>query len=119
MNAINVISPYRYNNLWVFDDPAVNLVKEPLIAGIDTMLDFISKENNQEAFNIIFSATQFPDHQFCLNWVRGGDGGNWYEEREVIKIEGWLCPALLRYFEQAPKQIYIQVKPKDPSGAPN
>ena len=23
---------------------------------------------------------------------------------------GWLCPALLRYFEQAPGKLYVQVK---------
>jgi len=25
-------------------------------------------------------------------------------------MEGWLCPALFRYFDQAPKQLYAQVK---------
>jgi Family of unknown function (DUF6717) len=116
MNAINVISPYRWNDLWVFDDPEKGLNKEPLIAGIDTMLDYVSREANGQAFNIVFSATEFPDHQVCLNWVRAGDGGNWYEENGTLNIEGWLCPALLKYFEQAPKQIYIQVKPKDSAG---
>jgi hypothetical protein len=30
-------------------------------------------------------------------------------------MEGWLCPALLRYFDQAPKQIYVQVKARSAS----
>ena len=29
-------------------------------------------------------------------------------------MEGWLCPALLRYFSEAPKQIYVQVKAAKP-----
>jgi hypothetical protein len=27
-----------------------------------------------------------------------------------LDMEGWLCPALFRYFDQAPKQLYAQVK---------
>jgi len=30
----------------------------------------------------------------------------WAEKR----MEGWLCPALLRYFQQAPEKLYVQVK---------
>jgi len=39
MNAINVIAPYRYLDMWVFDDPRVGLVAEPFVAGADTMID--------------------------------------------------------------------------------
>ena len=27
-------------------------------------------------------------------------------------MEGWLCPALFKYFDQAPERIYAQVKPR-------
>jgi hypothetical protein len=30
-------------------------------------------------------------------------------------MEGWLCPALLRYFSEAPKQLYVQVRSLSPS----
>ena len=39
MNAINVISPYKYLGMWVFDDERVGLVQEPFVAGADTMID--------------------------------------------------------------------------------
>ncbi len=39
MNALLVIAPYKYQGMWVFDDPAVGLSREPFIAGIDTMID--------------------------------------------------------------------------------
>jgi len=39
MNALMVIVPYKYEGLWVFDDAAVGLSKEPFIAGIDTLID--------------------------------------------------------------------------------
>src|SRR5947199_1866545 len=39
VNSLFVIAPYKYEGMWVFDDPAVGLSKEPFIAGIDTMID--------------------------------------------------------------------------------
>jgi hypothetical protein len=27
-----------------------------------------------------------------------------------LETEGWLCPALLKYFDDAPTQLYVQVK---------
>ena len=61
MNAINVIAPYKYLGMWVFDDAKVGLVQEPFVGG-----------------------------------------------------EGWLCPALLKYFAEPPKELYFQVEPKTP-----
>jgi len=39
MNALLVITPYKYQSTCLFDDPAVGLLREPFIAGIDTMID--------------------------------------------------------------------------------
>src|SRR5207248_4983243 len=39
MNSLMVIVPYKYEGLWVFDDAAVGLSKEPFIAGIDSLID--------------------------------------------------------------------------------
>ncbi len=39
MNAIGIIAPYKYEGMWVFDDSAVGLTREPFIAGIDEMID--------------------------------------------------------------------------------
>ena len=29
---------------------------------------------------------------------------------EHLGLEGWLCPALLRYYPEAPKQLFVQTK---------
>lgn len=113
MNAINVIKPYRWESLWVFDDPAVDLVKEPLIEGADTLLDMLS--NGAEECKLMFSGKPFPSAQFKIDWVseEGDDGfefGNWYRS-EMHDHDLWLCPALFKYFEEAPKEIYIKVMP--------
>src|SRR2546430_2348629 len=97
MNAIGIIVPYKYEGMWVFDDPAVGLVREPFIAGIDTMIDRLvaSIPNAEKGFRLVFSATPFPGHTVKLEWRREEDGGNWYFCPQ-FGIEGWLCPALDR-----------------------
>ena len=111
MNAINVISPYRYLGMWVFDDPRVGLSQEPFVAGADTMIDRVVANipDAENGFTMIFSAAAFPGHQFRLEWRRVDSTGNWYYSPQR-EMEGWLCPALLRYFPEAPKELYVQVK---------
>jgi hypothetical protein len=111
MNAINVISPYKHHSMWVFDDPSVGLVQEPFVAGADTWIDRVVAgiSNAEQGFTLIFSATPFPGHQYRLDWRRAESGGNWYYSAD-LDMEGWLCPALFRYFSEAPKSLYAQVK---------
>jgi hypothetical protein len=111
MNAINVISPYKYHGVWVFDDARVGLVQEPFVAGADTMIDRAVADipNAEKGFTLIFSASPFPGHQHRLDWHCEEAGGNWYHSEE-LKMIGWLCPALLLYFNEAPRHLYVEVK---------
>jgi hypothetical protein len=113
VNSLFVIAPYKYEGMWVFDDPAVGLSKEPFIAGIDTMIDKIGAgiPNADKGFRAILSAAQFPGADFKLEWRREESGGNWYYS-DQFKMEGWLCPALLKYFLSSPPDIYVKVEPR-------
>lgn len=113
MNALNVIAPYKYLGMWVFDDPRVGLVQEPFVSGADTMIDRVAADipGAEDGFMMLFSAAPFPGHQFQLAWRRAESGGNWYHASE-LNVEGWLCPALFRYFEAAPAQLFVQIKPR-------
>ena len=114
MNALLVIAPYKYQGSWVFDDPAVGLSREPFIAGIDTMIDkaVVDIPNAEKGFQAIFSAAPFPGANWKLDWRRAESGGNWYYS-DQFKMEGWLCPALLKYFPTAPREIYVKIEPKN------
>src|SRR6266550_4638693 len=103
-NSIYVIKPYKWEGMWVFDDPNVGLVKEPFVAGADTMIDRATAQipNAARGFLAVFSAGYFPDAQIVLEWVREEGGGNVYRWPEK-GMEGLLRPALLRYFHQAPE----------------
>src|SRR3954465_8241847 len=78
MNSLMVIVPYKYEGLWVFDDPAVGLNKEPFIAGIDTLIDKATAQvpDPEHGFRAIFSARSFPGANFKLQWRRAESGGN-------------------------------------------
>jgi hypothetical protein len=113
MNAINVIAPYKHLGMWVFDDPRVGLNQEPFVSGADAMIDRVVADvpNADSGFTLVFSSTPFPGHRYRLDWIRADeDGGNWYRSAD-LDMEGSLCPALFRYFDEAPKHLYAQVKP--------
>ena len=113
MNTINLIIPYRYESMWVFDDPRVGLDKEPFVSGADTMIDSLVADipNAQKGFRLLFSATPFPGYNVKLQWIREEYGGNWYFSTKY-NMEGWLCPALFKYFESAPPELFVQVSAK-------
>jgi len=116
MNSILVIHPYKYEGVWVFDDPKVGLVQEPFVSGADTIIDKMveSIPNAEKGVTILFSGQPFPGGQYEFVWRREEMGGNWYFSPQ-FGIEGWLCPALFKYFDQTPLRIYAQVKPKGTS----
>lgn len=118
MNAINIIRPYRHEGFWVFDDPATGLNKEPFVSGMDLLIDLAVAPipNAEDGFVLLFSATPFPGAELKLDWTHAGDGGNWYYSPD-FDAEGWLCPALFKYFNEAPKHIYLQIKSALPAAA--
>jgi hypothetical protein len=114
MNSILVIHPYKYEGMWVFDDPRVGLSQEPFVSGADVIIDRMVEKipNAANGVTILFSKSGFPGYEYALDWRREELGGNWYYAPS-LDMEGWLCPALFKYFDVAPDRIYVQVKPKN------
>lgn len=108
-NSIMVIHPYKYEGMWVFDDPSVGLLREPFVSGADAIIDRMVRNipGAQNGFNLVFSATAFPGHELELERGREEAGGYWYFS-QVLAMEGWLCPALFKYFDVAPDVLYAQ-----------
>ena len=113
MNAIRVIHPYKYEGMWVFDDEKVGLVQEPFVSGADVIIDRMVAElpDAEAGFSLIFSDRPFPGFQAEFEWRREEFEGNWYFCQQ-LGMEGWLCPALFKYFEAAPANLYAQFKAK-------
>jgi hypothetical protein len=113
MNSLFVIAPYKHLDMWVFDDGARGLVQEPFVGGADLLIALATAgfESPEKGFRMVFSAGAFPGAGLRLEWRRAEMGGNVYF-CEALGSQGWLCPALLKYFEAPPAEIYVQVRPR-------
>jgi hypothetical protein len=111
-NQIQVIAPYWHAGTWVFDDPDVGLTREPFVMGIPEMINDLVRDipDARLGFRLLFSPSPFPGFQRRVEWVREDMEGNWYRADEP-PMEGWLCPALFRYFDEAPPQLYVKAEP--------
>ena len=109
-NSLMVLRVTMENDIWAFNDPEKGLHREPFVAGADALCEALAKSvGSKSAVTIIFSENQFPTAVMRLNWVKFEMGGNVYE-LAGSDHKAWLCPALLKYFDKAPKTIYVEAK---------
>jgi hypothetical protein len=97
----------------LFDDPSTELTREPFVAGVPEIIDHLVKDipNAENGFRMLFSGKPFPGYMMKVTWIRAEMSGNWYHSEE-LDMKGWLCPALFKYFEEAPKEIYVKAEKK-------
>lgn len=114
-NSIFVIHPYKRGGIWAFDDRSRGLVGEAFVAGADTLIELVATRLGipasefERGITLIFSANPFPGAQVRVTRTGEEHGGNWYFSQD-FGFEGWLCPALFKFFESAPKEIHFQVR---------
>lgn len=127
-SAVQELHPYLINpSTWVFDDPTTNLHREPFVSGISEMISEIVRAKGIDGsggITIQFSQEPFEGCDAVLDWVRPGDpdrhferdsaawnrSGNWYRgEVNGTIMEGWLCPALGKYFSERPLRIAVKI----------
>ncbi len=113
MNSLFVIAPYKHHGMWVFDDSRVGLEQEPFVGGADAIMDRFAADLPQAdgGFRLIFSAEPFPGYALKFDWVRPEMSGNVYHS-PALGMDGWLCPALLKYFAEAPPALYVKAEGK-------
>ena len=122
MHAIQI---YRHAGGWAFDDLRYGLVAEALIEGADTLVD--------RALEVIYREDTPRVHRALLRFVDGpgiipgsGHMGAWVTLKKTGESNGgtdyavldepflghrvWLCPALLCYFDSAPRCITLDVR---------
>jgi len=111
-NSMRVLVVFRHQGSWVFDDASAGLDKEAFVCGIDDMIDRLVRAipDAEKGFRLIFSAQAFPGSVAKLEWRREESGGNWYFS-PTYGFEGWLCPALFKYFDAAPRELCAKAEP--------
>lgn len=105
------IEPYCLDGTWHFDDERVGLVREPFVGDINTMINLLVEDipDARDGFRFVFADEWFPLADTELQWTGEEWGGNRYEWREK-GLAGWLCPALYKYFDSAPRSIFLKVE---------
>src|SRR5262245_10788694 len=128
--SLLTIYPYLLGNTWVFDDPRTGLKEEAFVLGMSEMISrLVEAKGIRQAvkgFALQFSAEPLKGADVELAWLRSGDPevlpgkdgsasqvfGNWYRGKVADQeMEGWLCPALGLYFEEAPPRIFVKADP--------
>lgn len=106
-----MISPYKVQGIWAFDDDAKGLVREPFVDETNGFIDALTANipGAEEGFRMLFSAKPFPGYMLSFRKVKEEYEGNWYA-CDQLGGEGWLCPALFKYFEVAPDQIFVKAE---------
>ena len=112
-NSLLVIEPYRTGKSWAFDEPRLGLKREPFVQGIPEMIDrlVVGIPGSDSSVRLIFSQRPFPGAQLQLERRGEQDGGNWYHCKDY-QSDGWLCPALFKFFPRAPQHIYVKAEQK-------
>lgn len=109
-NSLFVIVPWKlpFTNVWVFNDEARKITREPFVGGVNLMIDWLTREipKAEDGFTLMFSAQTFPTSAVQLDHVNDDGVGNTYRCKQLDGVEGWLCPVLLQYFNEPPKQIF-------------
>tara|TARA_R110001606_G_scaffold77404_1_gene178872 strand:+ start:354 stop:764 length:411 start_codon:yes stop_codon:yes gene_type:complete len=111
---ITSLAPYYSHGQWVFDNENFGLVEEAFVCGMSEIIDFVLESSGIDpqsvdgGFRLTFSGDPFPDAVHSLTWSEEGWGGNIYT-LDRSDMVGWLCPALLHFFSEAPKKIYVAV----------
>jgi hypothetical protein len=109
-NAIHVIHPYRVDKrspVWQFDDKKRDIVNEPFVCGASEFISSLLPANETDC-TITFSAAPFPQAEKIEILVRDHMGGTTYGHKASGKTM-WLCPALLKYFDTPPSEIYFKI----------
>jgi hypothetical protein len=111
MNSMMVISPYKTQGVWAFDDESRDLLREPFVDEANSFIDALTSNiaNAEGGFRLLFSAKPFPGFSLSFKRIREEYEGNWYM-CDQLGGEGWLCPALFKYFDSAPEQLFVKAE---------
>ena len=113
--SLYVFKDYRYR--WVFDDPAKNIYREPFVAGMDLVIDHLTKDIPNADYKGIMlhfqegvGSDQHPfvvlSHASAIHHTKLGQS-NWYYCQELVPLRAWICPMLYKYIDHTPQILCI------------
>ncbi len=135
-NAVMTLPIFRKGGTWMFNDPGRELYEEPFVGMANLPFEFIYFDKNGvhardgDEITIYFSENEIPNYNIKAEHTDdlGENKGDMYKmfiNRDTVKRQSiqhleqmvpgimqngqefWLCPALLKFFNFAPKRIYV------------
>lgn len=116
-NHLFKLNAYFKHGLWMFDDEYRDIYEEPFVEGADRLFDEMSGRINDQSItkcSIVFGHTPIPNAEVHAT-LSHGDGwdGHFYTVKrfneDLAGFQFWLCPALLAFYEEAPKDIFVKI----------
>ena len=108
------LTAIKQNDIWVFDHPHNNTVKEPLCNGTELVLneyfeiDMDRPAISNDILDIIASIHPFDDYDTELQLEKTDDEGSVYLDTTLYE-KVWLCPWLQSYFSFVPEKLYVKL----------
>ena len=112
MDAV-VIELFKDTGVWRLNQPDVGLTDEPLVFGMERILDaFVARRDfEQPRFLLEVSSKRLPELDGVLVRECEDAGGVWYVS-EIDEEKGWLGLAALKLlFAAAPQRIFYKLRP--------
>src|SRR5690606_40858794 len=108
MNSLFIITPRKTGGIWTFTDEERGLINEPFVGDTNRIIDELVRHipSAEEGVVFLFSAHDFPGRQVVFERRSPENGGWWYFSPNQ-EIKGWLCPALFKFFPEAPEYIFL------------
>lgn len=105
-----VLKIRKENKSWIFDDPTFGIKKEPFVMGTSELIDVIKqkKKIKKEELEIIASDVAFEG---CKKTVllHHDKETKWSKYFSKDYGDHFLCPVLLTYFKEPPKELYFDL----------
>ena len=113
MSQVQVIYPYLLGSTWVFDDEKTRLKAEAFVYGMTEIVTrLVAHADIADAaagFALHFSDAPFDGSAVMMEAGEPDAGGTWYSGTVYgMPMTGWLCPALLLYYREAPRQLHVR-----------
>ena len=112
-NQINVLHIFKEDGVWMFNDGDIDIYKEPFISSMNPIIESMVKGDKFIAF---ISKDPMP-YTLILDridkrqkWLNNNIDMIGHYKLRGTKLIGWLCPCLLNYFTDYPKEIYVKIE---------
>ncbi len=113
----------KVTNLWCFDYTFENnssVTEEPLMHQATKLIDLVLLEAHKcipEEISIYFDGLELHEPDVILQYKEPSMSGSLYCSSHVLNLKEnyehnvWLCPVLMDFFHEPPKELYVLITP--------